>query len=39
MAEIYKANGAKEKVKELKKELQDASFEMGPQFPKQLAAL
>lgn len=39
MAEVYKANGAFEKVKELKKELKDANFEMGPQFAKILASL
>ncbi len=39
MAEIYKAKGAEERVKELKDMLQDASFEMGPEFPKLLASL
>ena len=39
MAEVYKANGAMEKVEKLKKELADASFEMGPEFSEQLASL
>lgn len=39
MATIYKAAGAKEEVKNLKKELEDASFELGPSFPQLLATL
>jgi Tfp pilus assembly protein PilF len=39
MAVIYKVTGAKERVEILKRELQDASFEMGPSFPQLLTML
>lgn len=39
MAVIYKVTGAKEELEILKRELQDASFEMGPSFPQLLTML
>ena len=38
-AEIYKANGKKSKVKELKKELSDAAYELGPEMANKIAKL
>lgn len=39
MAKIYQAYGAHEKAQDLKQELKDAAFEMGPSFPQRLATL
>ena len=39
MAEIYKANGDKQQVKQLKEELLGAWFEMGPELADKISAL
>lgn len=38
-AEIYKANGKKERVSELKQELMEAAYELGPVKEAQIASL
>ena len=38
-AEIYKANGKMEKVRELKQELMEAAYELGPIKEAQIASL